>query len=60
MFMHIASFEFLISPKESVENHKTLSLQVGSGDETKPEAVSQVKKVMIYGSLLHGPSQIYE
>ena len=32
--MHTASYEFLIKPKESARCHQTLSVWVGSGDET--------------------------
>ena len=32
--MHTASYEFLMKPEESTGHHQTLSLQVGSGDET--------------------------
>ena len=32
--MHIASYEFLMKPKESAGCHQTLSARVGSGDET--------------------------
>ena len=32
--MHTASYEFLMKPEESTGCHQTLSLQVGSGDET--------------------------
>jgi len=33
--MHTASSEFLIKPEESAGCHQTLSLWVGSGDETR-------------------------
>jgi len=32
--MHTASYEFLMKPKESAGCHQTLSVRVGSGDET--------------------------
>ena len=32
--MHTASYEFLMKFKESAGCHRTLSAQVGSGDET--------------------------
>ena len=32
--MHTASYEFLMKPKESAGCHQTLSVWVGSGDET--------------------------
>ena len=35
--MHIAGYEFLMKPKESAGCHQTLSLLVGSGDETREE-----------------------
>ena len=34
--MHTASYEFLMEPKESAGCHQTLSMRVGSGDETNP------------------------
>ena len=32
--MHTASYEFLMKPKDSAGCHQTLSVRVGSGDET--------------------------
>ena len=40
--MHTASYEFLMKPKESAECHQTLSVQVGSGDETSIHSSWQV------------------
>ena len=34
-YMHTASYELLLKPKESARCHQTLSARVGSGDKTR-------------------------
>ena len=45
--MHIASYEFLMNPKESAGCHQTLSARVGSGVETRGRYAT--KEILLKG-----------
>ena len=49
--MHIAGYEFLMEPKESAGSHQILSVQVGSGDETRDYKMYMVQLTEVHGMI---------